>query len=114
MKPSERHVSTGLGYLITKGLLKTVSIETLQTILGVTDEKLQVQSDEQRGLSFDAALVELLSEEVFDGRDQSYVEFLSASRFFTRELKIAPGDNALVVNGRVQLTLPLRKEPSLT
>ena len=78
-----------------------MSIETLQTILGVTDEKLQVQSDEQRGLSFDAALMELLSEEVFDGRDQSYVEFLLASRFFTRELKIAPGDNALVVNGRV-------------
>lgn len=100
-KGLERQVSTSLGHLILKGLLDQVSIEQLQTILDSTDERLKNQSDEQQAISFDATLGDLFSGELFHGREQSYIDFRSASTFAIRELKIPPGENALVVNGRV-------------
>lgn len=36
--------------------------------------------------------------------DETYAAFVMASRFVVRKLKLQPGDQAIIVNGRVRLS----------
>ncbi|CAL1698787.1 unnamed protein product [Somion occarium] len=96
----ERQASIGLGHLIVKGLLDKVPPARLLKVLGLDHETTNVPS-EQHVIAFYAALDDLFSEGFFEGREKCYREYLTASHFVTRDLKILPGQNALIVNGRV-------------
>ena len=96
-------ISSFLGYLSTKGLLRQLSASQLLTVLAHGPVISQGTVD-QVVMSADGPLLELFSgaliADVADDRE-TVEHFMKASQFLVKKLKLAPGEQALVVNGRV-------------
>ena len=95
--PATTTTSSLLGTLITKGTLSNLSPAKLLEVLDSTSNIAAGQSEQVIVLSV-AALEELLDGAPLVAPD----EFVRASRYVLRALKVAPGENALIVNGRVR------------
>ena len=95
--------SSLLGYLQTKKLLRNIAPSHLLNILdlgpvfspAIIDQTV-ASADGALGDIFGGALVADASED-----KENYEEFVRASQFIVRKMKLAPGEQALVVNGRV-------------
>ena len=96
-------MSSFLGYLSTKGLLRQLSASQLLTVLAHGPVISQATVD-QVVMSADGPLLDLFSgaliADIADNGD-TVQHFVKASQFLVRKLKLTPGDRALVVNGRV-------------
>ncbi|PCH34985.1 glycosyltransferase family 24 protein [Wolfiporia cocos MD-104 SS10] len=91
-------VSSLVAQLISKGLLHRASPSRLLRLLGFGDVAAPKQSP-QTVISAEDSLDDILSGTVLT--DAEYDEFVTASRLIAREVGLAPGDQAVVVNGRV-------------
>ncbi|KAI0073110.1 glycosyltransferase family 24 protein [Panus rudis PR-1116 ss-1] len=98
--PWKHRVSSLLGQLIGTGLLDKVSASRLLDALH--PERLDVtDSDSQTVFVPEGYLDTILENAIIEDPQQTYESFAKASRFFVRELNIAPGNNAFIVNGRI-------------
>ncbi|GJE88514.1 Thioredoxin-like domain-containing protein [Phanerochaete sordida] len=90
--------SVVLGHLISRGKLAK---PTPSKVIGLLDNppSAHVQDDEQVALSAESVLDDVLEATSLAALDDE--PFPRASRFILRELKIAPGAQLVVVNGRV-------------
>ena len=95
--PATTTTSSLLGTLIAKETLSSLSPAKLLEVLDATTNIAAGQS-EQIIVSSVAALEELLDGAPLVAPD----EFIRASRYVLRALKVAPGENVLLVNGRVR------------
>ncbi len=96
-------VSSVLGSLVTKGLLRRVSASQLLTVLG--QGSLAAGSADQTVLSADESLKDILNEKLVD--QIAYQQFVRASKFIVRKLKLDGGDQAIVMNGRLGCLLSI-------
>lgn len=91
-------VSSVLGSLVTKGLLRRVPASQLLAVLG--QGSLPAGGADQTVLSADESLKDVFNEELVD--QIAYQQFTRASKFIVRKLKLDGGDQAIIMNGRVR------------
>ncbi|KAI0696066.1 glycosyltransferase family 24 protein [Cytidiella melzeri] len=98
---TELSLSTVLSRLISAAKLKTVTPEQLLNALG-TGSVESPGDKEQAVLTLDTALSDILGDQEFAGEgDATYKQFMRSSRVIVELLKLSPGQQAVVVNGRV-------------
>ncbi|TBU43432.1 glycosyltransferase family 24 protein [Dichomitus squalens] len=84
-----------LAELVTRGLLSKVTPERLLNALGLGDPEVSVDHEKQEPYFFN----ELTGSKVFSGEE--YSKYLNACRLAARQLELQPGEQAVIVNGRV-------------
>lgn len=97
--------SSLLGYLAAKGLLDKISPSQLLTILNLGPvfspsiiDQTAASADGDFGDTFNSALFAVSSE-----GEETYEAYVMADPFVVKKLRLAPGQQALVVNGRVRV-----------
>ena len=90
-----------LGRLISQGSLSRVSSSRLLDALGLGEAPVPVEGD-QVVITSPETFEDILDEPLSDGTEEDlYEKYVRSSRLFARELKLSPGQQVLVVNGRV-------------
>ena len=91
-------VSFILGSLVTKGLLHTIPASRLLALLEQQDSAF-ISGADQTLFSVDESLQDIFNDDLVD--EVAYRQFVQASEFIVRKLKLSIGEQAIVVNGRV-------------
>lgn len=95
-----------VSYLISQLLngRRLVSVSPAQVLLALgLDVSVAADDRLQADLSHDGLLDENVGEGKFD--EEVYATFVKSSRLVARELHVSPGEQALIVNGRVSVSL---------
>lgn len=100
-------ISWLISHLLSAKLLSKVSPARLLHALGL---ELAVAADSpQVPLSGEGVLRELTGGVALGDMDSdAYAQYVRSSRLVVRELQLAPGEQALILNGRVSISLPSR------
>ncbi|KAL6299204.1 glycosyltransferase family 24 protein [Sparassis latifolia] len=93
--------SSLLAHLITKDTLHRVSPSRLLKVLGLSEPSVPIHSP-QVVISPEGSLDDILGGTLLeDAGQETYEDFVQASRLLVRELGLAAGEQAVIVNGRV-------------
>lgn len=89
-------VSSVLANLMSHGLLSTFSPPQLLSLLDTDDAMPAIVDNIDRVVGGMVA---------YDEDTEAYRDYIAACHLITRELRVAPGEQALIVNGRVSVSL---------